>query len=174
MPNSSRVLFFGVAVKAKYEGVGEGASAFDDAVYLILVGIVIFLVAGLAPGPGPRRLTPFLPGWSAASSMMMANLRSRCSLPMSSRMKGNFWTVVMMILFPSSMNRRRSPDLSAWATVEEICVKSLMVSFICLSRFRRSVMIMVESKAVCPSYSASMSWREVQAMELDLPLPAEC
>ena len=42
-----------------------------------------------------------LPPWlECASSMMMAKRRPRCSLPISSRMKGNFCTVEMMIFLP--------------------------------------------------------------------------
>ena len=48
-----------------------------------------------------------------ASSMMMAKRRPRCALPISSRMKGNFCTVEMMIFVPASMKRRRSPESSA-------------------------------------------------------------
>ena len=48
-----------------------------------------------------------------ASSMMMAKRRPRCSVPISSRIKGNFCTVVMMIFLPPSMNVRRSPECSA-------------------------------------------------------------
>ena len=36
--------------------------------------------------------------------MMMAKFRSRCSWAMAWAMKGNFWTVVMMILLPSVMS----------------------------------------------------------------------
>ena len=43
-----------------------------------------------------------------ASSMMIAKRRLRCSLPISSRMKGNFWTVEMMIFLPASMNLSQS------------------------------------------------------------------
>ena len=39
--------------------------------------------------------------------MRMAKRRPRCSSPISSRMKGNFWTVEMMIFLPASRNRRR-------------------------------------------------------------------
>ena len=46
--------------------------------------------------------------------MTMANFRPRCSVPISSRMNGNFWTVEMMIFLPLSMNLRRSPECSAW------------------------------------------------------------
>ena len=45
--------------------------------------------------------------------MMIAKRRPRCSLPISSRMNGNFWTVEMMIFLPASaMNLRRSPERS--------------------------------------------------------------
>ena len=55
-----------------------------------------------------------LPPWLEwASSMMMAKCRPRCSLPISSRMNGNFCTVEMMIFLPLSMNCRRSPEPSA-------------------------------------------------------------
>ena len=41
------------------------------------------------------------PPWlECASSMMMAKRRPRCSLPISSRMNGNFCTVEMMIFLP--------------------------------------------------------------------------
>ena len=93
---------------------------------------------------------------------------------MSSRMKGNFWTVVMMIFFPSSMNLRRSPDLSACPTVDATWVNCRMVPSICRSSTRRSVMTMMESKAGFPSCSTPISCRATQAMELDFPLPAEC
>ncbi len=57
-----------------------------------------------------------LPPWLEwASSMMMANLRPRCSLPISSRMKGNFCTVEMMIFLPDSMNSRSWPEPSVTA-----------------------------------------------------------
>ena len=115
------------------------------------------------------------PPWlECASSMMMANFRPRCSSPISSRMKGNFWTVVMMIFLPASRNLRRSPESSAWPTVAETCANCLMVSRICLSRTRRSVMTITESKTALPSCSSPMSWCASQAMELLLPLPAEC
>ena len=93
---------------------------------------------------------------------------------MSSRMKGNFWTVVMMIFFPSSMNLRRSPDRSACPTVDATWVNCRMVLSICRSNTLRSVMTMMESKAGFPSCSIPISCRATQAMELDFPLPAEC
>ena len=69
------------------------------------------------------------PPWlECASSMMIAKLRPRCSLPISSRMNGNFWTVEMMIFLPLSMNRRRSPERSAGATVAPTCAYCLIVS----------------------------------------------
>src|ERR1700722_17797753 len=46
-------------------------------------------------------LYPLPPWLEWASSMMIAKRRSRCNAPMSSRMNGNFWTVVMMIFLPS-------------------------------------------------------------------------
>jgi hypothetical protein len=52
-----------------------------------------------------------------------------------------------------------------------------MVFWIWSSRMRRSVMTMTESKTSRPSppsLLAPMSWCDSQAMELDLPLPAEC
>ena len=80
--------------------------------------------------------------------MMMANFRSRCSWLMASAMKGNFWTVVMVILLPSVMSLRRSAELSACPTVELTWVNCLTVSFIWLSSTLRSVTMMVESKMV--------------------------
>ena len=88
-----------------------------------------------------------LPPWLEwASSMMMAKRRPRCSLPISSRMNGNFCTVVMMIFLPLSMNLRRSPECSAWPTVAPTWANCLIVSRICWSRMRRSVTTMIESK----------------------------
>ena len=49
-----------------------------------------------------------------------------------------------------------------------------MVSLICLSSTFRSVTTMTESKSVSPSRSRPIIWWASQAMELDLPLPAEC
>jgi D-isomer specific 2-hydroxyacid dehydrogenase, catalytic domain len=70
----------------------------------------------------------------------------RCSLPISSRMNGNFWTVVMMILLPAARNRRRSPECSACPTVAATWANCLMVLRICLSSTRRSVTTTTESK----------------------------
>ena len=109
-----------------------------------------------------------------ASSMMMANLRPRCSLPMASRMNGNFWTVVMTIRLPSWSRVRRLLELLAWPTTEPTWANCLMVSRICLSKIFRSVTMMAESKSVSPSCSSPISWWASHAMEFDLPLPAEC
>ena len=106
--------------------------------------------------------------------MIMANLRPRCSLPIASRMKGNFWTVVITIRLPPWSIVRRSAELSAWPTTEPTCANCLMVSRICLSSILRSVTTITESKTTSPSRSSPISWWASQAMELDLPLPAEC
>ena len=89
--------------------------------------------------------------------MMIAKVRPRCSLPISSRMKGNFWIVEMMIFLPCVMNRRRSPDRSACPTVDPTWADCRIVSRICLSRMRRSVTTMIESKTGLPSLSSGMS-----------------
>ena len=108
--------------------------------------------------------------------MMMANVRSRCSSPISSRMNGNFWTVVMMIFLPCldelpelarALGHRPDRRRTTWANC-------LMVSRICLSRTVRSVTTMIESKTGCPSFFSSTSWWASQAIELLLPDPAEC
>ena len=39
---------------------------------------------------------------------------------------------------------------------------------------RRSVTTMIESNTSLPSFRGLMSWCDSHAMELDLPLPAEC
>ena len=49
-----------------------------------------------------------------------------------------------------------------------------MVSLICLSSTLRSVTTTTESMSVSPSRSSPINWCASQAMELDLPLPAEC
>ena len=89
-------------------------------------------------------------------------------------MKGNFWIVEMMIFLPLSMNRRRSPERSACPTVADTWEYCLMVSRIWRSRMRRSVTTMIESKTGALSFSKPISWWASQAMELLLPLPAEC
>jgi hypothetical protein len=50
------------------------------------------------------------------------------------------------LLAGPSMNRRRSPERSACPTVAPTWANCLMVSRICLSRMRRSVTTMIESK----------------------------
>ena len=115
-----------------------------------------------------------LPPWlECASSMTMAKVLPP-SVAISSRMKGNFCTVETMIFFPSSMNLRRSPECSAWPTVAPTCMNCLMVVWIWSSRMRRSVTTMTESKTSLSSRFRPMSWCASQAMEFDLPLPAEC
>ena len=109
-----------------------------------------------------------------ASSMMMAKRRARCSLPISLRMKGNFWTVEMMIFLPSLMNCCRSPERSACSTVALTWAYCRMVSRICWSRRTRSVTTMMESKTGAPPFASAISWWASHAMELLLPLPAEC
>ena len=63
---------------------------------------------------------------------------------------------------------RRAPTV---ADTWEYC---LMVSRIWRSRMRRSVTTMIESKTGALSFSRPISWWASQAMELLLPLPAEC
>ena len=84
-------------------------------------------------------------------------LRPRWSLPISSRMKGNFWIVEMMIFLPCVMNRRRSPDRSACPTVDFTWAYCRIVSRICWSRMRRSVTTMIESKTDAPLLSSGIS-----------------
>jgi hypothetical protein len=72
------------------------------------------------------------------------------------------------------MSFLRSPEASAWPTVAATWAYCLMVSLICRSRRTRSVTTMIESKIGEPPFSSPMSWWANQAMELDLPLPAEC
>ena len=86
--------------------------------------------------------------------MMMAKRRPRCSLPISSRMKGNFCTVETMIFLPVSMKRRRSPERSACPTVAPTWAYRLIVSRICRSRRSRSVTTMTESKTGAPSFAS--------------------
>ena len=105
---------------------------------------------------------------------MIAKRRSRCPSPISSRMNGNFCTVETMIFLPVSMKRRRSPERSAWPTVARTCAYCPMVSLIWRSRIRRSVTTTMESNTTAPSFSSSINWCASQAMELLLPLPAEC
>ena len=99
------------------------------------------------------------------------------SLAISSRMKGNFCTVETMIFLPSSMNLRRSPERSAWPTVAPTCMNCLMVAWIWLVE-QAPVGDHDDRVEHLPSRLSSrlrpMSWCASQAMEFDLPLPAEC
>ena len=73
--------------------------------------------------------------------MMIAELRPRCSLPISSRMNGNFCTVEMAALDePAQIARAVGVPTVAcpWAYCR-------IVSWICRSRMRRSVTTMIES-----------------------------
>ena len=116
-----------------------------------------------------------LPPWlECASSMMMAKRRPRCSFPISSRMNGNFCTVEMMIFLLLSINLRRSPECLAWPTVAPTWANCLIVSRICLSRMRRSVITIMESNTSASSFLSPINWWASQAIELDFPLPAEC
>ena len=74
---------------------------------------------------------------------------------------------MMMIFLPLSMNLRRSPECSAWPTVAPTCANCLIVSRICLSRMRRSVTTMTESKTGASSFVRPMSWCASQAIEFD-------
>ena len=74
--------------------------------------IVSSVVSSSSAAPASESATltaaEVLPVWlECASSMMMAKRRPRCSFPISSRMKGNFCTVEMMIFLPLSINARR-------------------------------------------------------------------
>ena len=80
----------------------------------------------------------------------------------------------MMIFLPDAMNFRRLSERSAWPTVAPTWAYCLMVSRICRSRMSRSVTTTIESKTGASSRSSPMSWCASQAMELLLPLPAEC
>ena len=90
-------------------------------------------------------------------------------------MNGNFCTVEMMIFLPSSMNLRRSPECSAWPTVAPTCanclivVADLLVEDAPVGDDDDRVEDLASSLRFRP-----MSWCASQAMEFDLPLPAEC
>ncbi len=115
-----------------------------------------------------------LPPWLEwASSITMANVLPP-SFAISSRMKGNFCTVETMIFLPCSIYLRKSPEFSAWPTVAFTCKNCLIVFWIWSSRIRRSVTTMTESKISLPVRLTPISWCASHAMELDLPLPAEC
>ena len=106
--------------------------------------------------------------------MTIAKFRPRCSSPISSRMNGNFWTVVMMIFLPPSMNSRRSPERSACADGRADLRELLDRVANLLVEDARSVTTMIESKTPASSRSRPISWCASQAIEFDLPLPAEC
>ena len=62
--------------------------------------LVVLLGAGRPTAPIVIAADVLPPWLECASSMTIAKRRPRCSLPISSRMNGNFWTVVMMIFLP--------------------------------------------------------------------------
>ena len=125
--------------EGKVAGVGQQLSQLHQAVDLVLVGLFFALFTCLV-------------------DKVMAKLRPRCSLPISSRIKGNFCTVEMMIFLPSSMNLRRSPERSAYSTVAPNWAYCLMVSWICRSRRIRSVTTMIEPKMLLPTFCNPISW----------------
>jgi hypothetical protein len=90
--------------------------------------------------------------------------------------EGNFCTVETMIFLPSSMNLRRSPECSAWPTVAPTCMNCLMVAG---SGVEHAPVGDHDDRvehlpAPSPSRFRPISWCASQAMEFDLPLPAEC
>jgi hypothetical protein len=99
-----------------------------------------------------------LPWLLWASSMMMAKERLRWSLPISSSTKGKVCTVLMMIFLFSSRNLvsclvlEAAPVPTAPITADT-CANFRIVSRICSSRIRRSVMTRTESKIGFPSFS---------------------
>ena len=117
-----------------------------------------------------------LPPWlECASSMMMAKRRPRCSLPISSRMNGNFCTVEMMIFLPLV------DELAQVARVLGVADRGAHLGEL-LDRVADLLVEdapvgddddRVEDRRARPS-RRPMSWWASQAMELDLPLPAEC
>ena len=72
-------------------------------------------------------------------------------------MNGNFWTVLMMIFLPLSMNARSWPDPRAAPTVAPTWANCLMVPRICWSRIFRSVTTMIESKTDASSLRRAIS-----------------
>ena len=98
-------------------GVGQELLGLHQPVDLVLGGLVLPL-APASPSAMDTEADVRPPWLEWASSMMMPNRRPRCSLPMASRMNGNFCTVVMTIFFPSRRKDRRSPELWAWPTME--------------------------------------------------------
>ena len=124
-------LVLGRGGEGEIAGIGQELARLHDAVDLVFRRLVLLL--GAASESAMLIAADVRPPWlECASSMMMANLRPRCSLPISSRMNGNFCTVVMMIFLPLSMNLRRSPECSAWPTVAPTWANCLIVSRICL------------------------------------------
>ncbi len=85
----------------------------------------------------------------------------------------------MMIFLPNSRNLESCcvfelPLPVTAPTTALTWANCLMVSCICSSRMRRSVTTMIESKTSWPFFRTAISWCASQAIEFDLPLPAEC
>ena len=99
----------------------------------------------------------------------------RCSLPISSRMNGNFCTVEMMIFLPLL------DELAQVARVLGVADRRAHLREL----LDRVPDLLVEDAPVgddddrvedrpCRRACRPMSWCASQAMEFDLPLPAEC
>ena len=81
-----------------------------------------------------------------------------------------------MIVLPSSSASLSCLEvLSMFSTTPRVCSKDRTVRWSWRSRTRRSVRTMIESKTRCDpaSWSKPKLWAS-QAIELDLPEPAEC
>src|SRR5699024_11820828 len=84
-------------------------------------------------------------------------------------------TCALPIFFFSSFKSLvKSLELSACPTVLDTCINCLIVSLICLSSCTLSVTIKIESKTFFSFFFKDTNWWAVQAIELDLPLPALC
>ena len=115
-----------------------------------------------------------------ASSIMIANFLFVCSEPISSRRKGKVCTVEIIIFFPCFKKPESclvfdslSPSLTA-PIIDPTWANPFIVSLICLSSKRRSVITRIESKISAPFPLRPINWCANHAIEFDLPLPAEC
>ena len=156
-------------------GVGQELARFHDAVDLVLECLVVFVRCSASTAPCDRRRgAPALAGVRLVDDDGEAAVRGARS-PISSRMMGNFWTVEMTIRLPPSMKRRRSPECSACADsrpdLGELLdgVADLLVEDAAVGDDDDGI-----EEGLRRSCCRSISWCASQAMELLLPLPAEC
>ena len=184
MPNSSSVLGFGVAVKAKVERLGS-RPRFSISARIVLSssssGVAAPASSDSAASSEPElstalRLFVLSPDCDECASSTISAKRLPGSSPISLAITGNFCSVVTMIVLPdSSASFNWREVVSMFSTTPSVCSNWRIVVWSWRSSTRRSVMTTIESKTRRSLASWRVeSWCASQAIVKLLPLPAEC